>query len=215
MATGNRKVRTGRVVGDKMDKTVVVAVRWQQRHRLYSKSLRRVAKFYAHDEDNRCRLGDLVRIGETRPISRMKHWRVLEIVERREVAELKPIELDEGLLSEEMDRREESSEKTIIQAKSSEEMSTEEEPSEETSTEEEPSEETSTEEEPSEETSTEEEPSEETSTEEEPSEGTGTEEDSSEETSPEEESSEETSTEEESTEETKTEEESSKEEDQR
>ena len=103
MARERRKVRVGRVVRDKMDKTVVVAVRWEKRHRLYRKSLRRIARFYAHDNDNRCRLGDLVRIEETRPISRMKRWRVLAIVERREVAEVKPIELDEGLLSEDSD----------------------------------------------------------------------------------------------------------------
>ena len=69
VAKQGRKIRVGRVVGDKMDKTVVVAVRWQQRHRLYQKSLRRVTKFYAHDQDNRCRVGDLVRIEEAQPIS--------------------------------------------------------------------------------------------------------------------------------------------------
>ena len=98
---GRRKDRVGRVIGDKMEKTVVVAVRWQQRHRLYRKSLRRITKFYAHDGDGRCRLGDLVRIEETRPISRMKRWRVIDILERREVVDVKPIELDEGILSEE------------------------------------------------------------------------------------------------------------------
>ena len=106
MAKERRKVRTGRVVGDKMDKTVVVAVRWQQRHRIYKKSMRRIAKFYAHDKDNSCKLGDVVRIEETRPISKVKHWRVLEIVERREVADVKPIELDEGILTEQLDETE-------------------------------------------------------------------------------------------------------------
>ncbi len=101
MAKERRKVRVGRVVSDKMDKTVVVAVRWQQRHRIYNKSLRHVARFYVHDKDNECKLGDLVRIQETRPISRTKHWRVLNILERQEVAEVKPIDLDEGILSEE------------------------------------------------------------------------------------------------------------------
>ena len=91
----------GQVVSDKMDKTVVVAVRWQQRHRLYRKSLRRITKFYAHDEGNSCRLGDSVRIQETRALSRLKRWRVLEIVGRRDVPEVRPIELDEGILSEE------------------------------------------------------------------------------------------------------------------
>jgi small subunit ribosomal protein S17 len=106
MAKERRKVRTGRVVGDKMDKTVVVAVRWQQRHRIYKKSMRRIAKFYAHDKDNSCKLGDVVRIEETRPISKVKHWRVLELVERREVADVKPIELDEGILTEQLDETE-------------------------------------------------------------------------------------------------------------
>ena len=101
MTTERRKVRIGRVVSDKMDKTVVVAVRWQQRHRLYKKSLRRISQFYAHDEDNRCTLGDLVRVQETRPLSRTKRWRVLDILERREVADVTPLELDEGPISDE------------------------------------------------------------------------------------------------------------------
>ena len=87
------------MVSTKMDKTVVVAVRWQQRVPIYKKSLRRVTKFYAHDKDNTCRLGDLVRIQETRTISRNKHWRVLETLERKDVVEVRPIELDEGVLS--------------------------------------------------------------------------------------------------------------------
>ncbi len=101
MARERRKVRMGRVVSDKMDKTVVVAVRWQQRHTLYGKSIRRVTNFYAHDRDNQYKLGDLVRIEETSPISRTKHWRVIDLLERREVVDVKPAELDEGLLSEE------------------------------------------------------------------------------------------------------------------
>ena len=95
------KVRVGRVVSTKMHETVVVAVRWQQRHRLYKKSIRRITKFYAHDADNKCRLGDSVRIQETRPISRTKHWIVLNIIERREVAEVKPIDLEQNILTEE------------------------------------------------------------------------------------------------------------------
>ena len=103
MAQDKQKVRTGRVVSGKMDQTVVVAVRWQQRHRLYKKNIRRVTKLYAHDKDNRCQLGDMVRIQETRPLSRTKRWRVIEIVERLDLAEVKPIDLDEGVLSEERD----------------------------------------------------------------------------------------------------------------
>ncbi len=103
MAVARRKLRTGRVIRDKSDKTVLVVVQWQQRHLLYKKSIRRTTKFYVHDQENRCKVGDLVRIEETRPISRLKRWRVMEIIERREVAEIKPSELDEGLLSEEQE----------------------------------------------------------------------------------------------------------------
>ncbi len=83
-----------------MDKTVIVAVEWRQRHPLYRKSVRRVTRFFAHDGQNQCRLGDVVRIEETRPISRMKRWRVIQIVERHEVAEVQPIELDQPVLEE-------------------------------------------------------------------------------------------------------------------
>ncbi len=98
---GARKVRVGEVISAKMDRTVVVAVRWQQRNLIYKKPRRRITKLYAHDNENQCRLGDVVRIEETRPLSRTKRWRLLEIVERREVAEVKPVELDEGILTEE------------------------------------------------------------------------------------------------------------------
>jgi ribosomal protein S17 len=67
---------------------------WKQRHRLYHKQVRRVARFYVHDPENQCQLGDLVRIEETRPISKTKHWRLLAILERRQVAEVRPIELE-------------------------------------------------------------------------------------------------------------------------
>ena len=100
---GSRKTRVGEVISAKMDKTVVVAVRWQQRNLIYKKPRRRITKLYAHDNENQCRLGDMVRIEETRPLSRTKRWRLLEIVERREIAEVKPAELDEGILTEESD----------------------------------------------------------------------------------------------------------------
>ncbi len=77
-----RKVRVGVVTSDKMDKTVVVAVEELKRHPLYRKVMRRQARFAAHDEANACRVGDRVRIAETRPQSRSKRWRVVEIVER-------------------------------------------------------------------------------------------------------------------------------------
>lgn len=91
---GIRKVRTGSVVRVKQDKTAVVEMVWKQRHRLYRKQVRRVARFYVHDPENRCSVGDLVRIEETRPISKTKHWRLLDILDRRQVAEVRPIELE-------------------------------------------------------------------------------------------------------------------------
>jgi small subunit ribosomal protein S17 len=77
-----RKSLLGRVTSDKMDKTVVVVVERTVRHPLYGKVLRRVKKYKAHDEQNECRVGDQVRIVESRPLSREKRWRVVEIVER-------------------------------------------------------------------------------------------------------------------------------------
>jgi small subunit ribosomal protein S17 len=77
-----RKVRLGRVVSDKMDKTVVVQVASRKSHPLYKKVLQRRVNFKAHDEANECRIGDLVRIMETRPLSKDKRWRVVEIVEK-------------------------------------------------------------------------------------------------------------------------------------
>ena len=94
MAKVMRKVRTGQVVRTKMNKTAVVQIVWKQRHRLYRKQVRRVARFYVHDPLSLCRQGDTVRIEETRPISKLKHWRLLEIMERRQVAEVRPIELE-------------------------------------------------------------------------------------------------------------------------
>lgn len=78
----SRKVRLGTVVSDKMDKTVVVEVARQFPHRLYGKIIKRTKKFKAHDEANSCGVGDIVRIMETRPLSKQKRWRVVEIVER-------------------------------------------------------------------------------------------------------------------------------------
>lgn len=77
-----RKVRQGRVVSDKMDKTIVVAVEDRVRHPLYNRTIRKTKKFKAHDEENSCRIGDIVRIMETRPLSKDKRWRLVEIVER-------------------------------------------------------------------------------------------------------------------------------------
>ncbi|HHU33419.1 MAG: 30S ribosomal protein S17 [Zhaonellaceae bacterium] len=79
-----RKVRIGRVVSDKMDKTVVVAVESFIKHPLYGRRVKNTKKFKAHDEENSCNIGDKVRIMETRPLSKDKRWRVVEILERAE-----------------------------------------------------------------------------------------------------------------------------------
>ncbi|MBM4153945.1 MAG: 30S ribosomal protein S17 [Lentisphaerae bacterium] len=79
---GHRKERIGEVVSDAMDKTVVVRVERRIRHALYGKEMRTYSKFHAHDEKNEARKGDRVRIVETRPLSRLKRWRLLEIVGR-------------------------------------------------------------------------------------------------------------------------------------
>ncbi len=88
-----RKTRVGRVVSNKMDKTVVVAVETFKRHPLYRKTIRRAVKYKAHDEKNECGLGDIVRIIETRPLSREKRWRVGEIITRQEAVEVQPEEI--------------------------------------------------------------------------------------------------------------------------
>ena len=77
-----RKTRVGTVVSDKMDKTIVVAVRDSVQHPLYKKILKRTVKFKAHDENNECRIGDRVMIMETRPLSKDKCWRMVKIVEK-------------------------------------------------------------------------------------------------------------------------------------
>ncbi|TJX62295.1 30S ribosomal protein S17 [Soehngenia saccharolytica] len=82
MERGNRKVRIGTVVSDKMDKTVVVAIESIVTHPVYKKQIRRTTKFKAHDENNECKVGDKVQIMETRPLSKDKRWRVVEIIER-------------------------------------------------------------------------------------------------------------------------------------
>jgi len=77
-----RKVKVGTVVSDKMDKTVVVAIEDFVRHPLYGKAVKRTKKVKAHDENNECRIGDRIRIMETRPISKQKRWRLVEIIEK-------------------------------------------------------------------------------------------------------------------------------------
>ena len=79
---GYRKTRIGEVVSDKMDKTIVVAIKTKVRHPLYGKMVNRTRKFKAHDENNECGIGDTVKIMETRPLSKDKRWRLVEIVEK-------------------------------------------------------------------------------------------------------------------------------------
>ena len=77
-----RKTRTGKVVSNKMDKTIVVAIEDHVKHPLYGKIVKRTYKLKAHDEENTCAIGDTVRVMETRPLSKDKRWRLVEIVER-------------------------------------------------------------------------------------------------------------------------------------
>lgn len=77
-----RKVRIGKVVSDKMDKTIVVALIDNVKHPLYGKIVKRTSKLKAHDENNECKIGDRVKVMETRPLSKDKRWRLVEIVER-------------------------------------------------------------------------------------------------------------------------------------
>jgi len=79
---GNRKTRVGIVTSDKMDKTIVVTIRSRYKHPLYGKIISHTKKFKAHDEENACGIGDTVRIMETRPLSRDKRWRLVEIIEK-------------------------------------------------------------------------------------------------------------------------------------
>jgi small subunit ribosomal protein S17 len=78
---GVRKTRTGVVVSDAMSKTIIVRVERKKRHPLYGKEMRQFKKFYAHDEENKAKVGDKVRIEETRPLSRLKRWRLVDVLE--------------------------------------------------------------------------------------------------------------------------------------
>ena len=82
MERGRRKVRVGRVVSNKMDKTIVVSVEDFVRHPLYNKTVKRTKKFKAHDENNVCNIGDRVRIMETRPLSKDKRFRLVDVIEK-------------------------------------------------------------------------------------------------------------------------------------
>ena len=83
METRNlRKERMGGVTSTKMDKTIVVAVKWKEKHPIYGKFVNKTKKYHAHDEENTCGIGDTVRIMETRPLSKTKRWRLTQIIER-------------------------------------------------------------------------------------------------------------------------------------
>jgi small subunit ribosomal protein S17 len=97
---GGRKVREGTVVSDKMTQTVVVAVHSAIRHPLYKKTIRRVRKYMAHDEDEKAKIGDRVRIVEAAPISKHKRWRVAEVLSHGEVPELAPEAIDATLVED-------------------------------------------------------------------------------------------------------------------
>lgn len=77
-----RKTRIGKVSSNKMDKTIVVSITTKVKHPIYGKFVNKTTKFYAHDEKNECGIGDLVKIMETRPLSKLKRWRVVEIIEK-------------------------------------------------------------------------------------------------------------------------------------
>jgi small subunit ribosomal protein S17 len=77
-----RKERMGVVFSNKMDKSITVAVKWKEKHPIYGKFVNKTKKYHAHDEKNECNIGDTVRIMETRPLSKLKRWRLTEIIER-------------------------------------------------------------------------------------------------------------------------------------
>lgn len=83
METRNlRKERVGVVFSNKMDKTITIAVKWKEKHPIYGKFVNKTKKYHAHDEKNDCNIGDTVKIMETRPLSKLKRWRLVEIIER-------------------------------------------------------------------------------------------------------------------------------------
>ena len=80
--TTRRQQKVGRVASNKMDKTIVVVVESLKKHRIYKRTYKQTKRFQAHDEENTCQVGDIVRIEECRPLSKMKHWRLVEIIKR-------------------------------------------------------------------------------------------------------------------------------------
>ena len=99
-AAVNRKSRVGTVVSDKNDKTIIVAVARAKRHRLYHTVIRSTKRYQVHDPENRATNGDMVRIEECRPISRLKRWQLVEVLTQREVADVAASEIDRSLVEE-------------------------------------------------------------------------------------------------------------------
>ena len=97
---GDRKTRIGVVLSDKMDKTRVIGVEWSMPHWLYKRRVRRLTKFKAHDEENLAKVGDRVMISETRPLSKEKRWRIVQVLQKAEVVDVTPEEVDATLLQE-------------------------------------------------------------------------------------------------------------------
>ena len=91
MAEGRRKILLGEVVSNRMHKTITVQVERRVRHPMYERVVKRSKKFHAHDEHNQCQIGDIVRIIETRPLSKTKCWRLLEVVRRHAAANVAPL----------------------------------------------------------------------------------------------------------------------------
>jgi len=100
MSHDRRKIRTGKVVSNSMDKTIVVSVEWRQPHRIYKKNVRKWSRFKVHDETNQCSLGDVIRIIETRPLSKTKNWKVQEIIQKGDLADIQPHEINDNSMSE-------------------------------------------------------------------------------------------------------------------
>jgi ribosomal protein uS17 len=162
MAFKYRKNEVGKVLSADMDKTVVVQVERRVRHRLYGKSIKKYSKFYAHDQNNECSNGDLVTIRETKPISKTKRWRVIDVLEKAEVfAPL--IDDTEEIISARTSKASQEApvEEATVEEAPAEEAPSEEAPVEEATVEEAPTEEAPVEEAPSEEAPSEEAPSEE------------------------------------------------------
>ena len=96
MGEQRRKILLGEVVSDRMQKSITVKVERRVRHPIYERVIRRSKKYHAHDEHNQCHVGDQVRIIETRPLSKTKRWRLLEIVRRRAGTDVEPATVGEG-----------------------------------------------------------------------------------------------------------------------